>query len=219
MTYPAYLRERARALRIDKRLTLDEIAERLALPKTTVWYWISDLPLARPRRENGQPGTKAMQAKYQRLREESYEQGRAEYDELMRRPTFRDFVVLYVSEGSKRSRNTVAICNSNELVVAIATSWIRELTTHDLKYTIQYHADQDLDELRHFWGRVLGIDADAIKLQRKSNSGQLRGRTWRCAHGVMTVKTYDTMLRARLQARIDRVHEDWGLDSPQLRGA
>jgi hypothetical protein len=36
MTYPAYLRERARELRLTKRLCVDEIAERLALPKTTV---------------------------------------------------------------------------------------------------------------------------------------------------------------------------------------
>jgi transcriptional regulator with XRE-family HTH domain len=36
MTYPAYLRERARELRTTKQLSLDEIAERLALPKTIV---------------------------------------------------------------------------------------------------------------------------------------------------------------------------------------
>jgi transcriptional regulator with XRE-family HTH domain len=36
MKHPAYLRKKARRLRVEKRLTLDEIAERLALPKTTV---------------------------------------------------------------------------------------------------------------------------------------------------------------------------------------
>lgn len=44
MDYPAYLRERARDLRVKNRLSLDEISERLALPKTTVRYWIRDLP-------------------------------------------------------------------------------------------------------------------------------------------------------------------------------
>jgi transcriptional regulator with XRE-family HTH domain len=78
MAYPAYLRERARELRTTKHLSLDEIAERLALPKTTVYCWIVDLPLGRPRRENGHKGNLAMQAKYRRLREDAYAQGWAD---------------------------------------------------------------------------------------------------------------------------------------------
>ena len=37
MAYPAYIRDKARSLRTDTHLSLDEIAERLALPKTTVY--------------------------------------------------------------------------------------------------------------------------------------------------------------------------------------
>src|ERR1700704_3667552 len=113
MAYPAYLRARARELRITKHLSLNELTERLALPKTTVYYWIKDLPLGRERRESPQNGTRSMQAKYRRLREAAYEQGRAEFDELIKQPTFRDFVVLYIAEGYKRSRNTASICNSD----------------------------------------------------------------------------------------------------------
>lgn len=43
--HPSYLREKARALRIAKKLTIDELAERLALPRTTVYYWVRDLPI------------------------------------------------------------------------------------------------------------------------------------------------------------------------------
>jgi hypothetical protein len=52
-----------RALRVDKHLSLDEIAERLSLSRTTVYYWIKDLPLGRPKRWSvGQrKGNKAMQ--------------------------------------------------------------------------------------------------------------------------------------------------------------
>ena len=52
MAHPAYLRARARELRIKKHLSLDELAEHLALPKTTVYYWIKDLPLGRERRDS-----------------------------------------------------------------------------------------------------------------------------------------------------------------------
>ncbi len=189
---------------------MDEIAERLALPKTTVYYWIRDLPLARPRSTIGQRlGTAAMQAKYQRLREEAYAQGRVQYDALVARPTFRDFVVLYIAEGFKRDRNKVSVGNSDPRVLQLADGWLRQLTPKRLRYTIQYHADQELDELRAFWGTTLGIDPSSIKLQRKSNSGQLEGRRWRCVNGVLTVSVGDTLLRARLQAWIDRIKDEW----------
>jgi hypothetical protein len=77
MAYPDYLRQRARELRITKHLSIDELAERLALPKTTVYYWVKDLPLGRARRESPRQGTQAMQRKYRRLRESAYAQGRA----------------------------------------------------------------------------------------------------------------------------------------------
>ena len=53
-----YVREKARSLRVEKHLSLDEIAARLSLPKTTVYYWVRDLPLGRPRRENGGAGSR-----------------------------------------------------------------------------------------------------------------------------------------------------------------
>jgi hypothetical protein len=93
---PRSCRARARELRVKNHLSLDELAEHLALPKTTIYYWIKDLPLGRDRRE-----------------------------------------------------------------------------------------------------------------QRKSNSGQLRGRTWRSEHGVLTVCVNDTALRARLQGWIELVRDDW----------
>lgn len=202
-----------------KHLSLDEISERLALPKGTVYCWIVDLPLGRPRRENGHPGNVAMQAKYRRLREEAYAQGLAEWDELSQLPTFREFVALYIAEGSKRDRNRVSIANSDDRVIAVAVSWMRRLTNRPMTYSIQYHADQDLDEIRAFWGNALDIDGSTITLQRKSNSSQLKHRTWRCKNGVLSAGVGDTLLRARLQAWIDRIREDWALDSAEPRGA
>lgn len=213
MAYPDYVRERARQLRIEKKLSLDEIAERLALPKTTVYYWVKDLPLGRARSNPGQQlGTQAMQAKYRALREQAYAAGVAEYDELAKVPTFREFVALYVAEGLKRNRNRVQIANSDERVIAMASGWLRRLTSRRQVYSIQYHADQDLEALRAYWADVLAIDGSVIRLQRKSNSNQLSGRTWRSAYGVMSISVEDTYLRARLQAWIDVIRGEWGLD-------
>jgi hypothetical protein len=95
------------------------------------------------------------------------------------------------------------------VVVRVATRWLRRLTDGQLGFSIQYHADQDLSELREFWSNTLEIDAATIKLQRKSNSNQLTSRTWRSRHGVLTVWVGDTLFRARLQAWMDRLRTEW----------
>lgn len=197
-------------MRVERRMTLDEIAERLALPKTTVWYWISDLPAPPRRASPGQRlGNQAMQRKYRLLREEAHAAGCAEFATLCLEPTFRDFVVLYIAEGYKRSRNSVSIANSDAAVVALSDRWIRRFARRKLGYAVQYHADQDLSAVRGFWADLLSIDPSVIAVQRKSNSGQLQWRTWRSVNGVLTVRTADTLFRARLQGWIDCVRAEW----------
>jgi hypothetical protein len=215
MAHPRYLREKARSLRRDRHLSIDEIAARLALPRSTIFYWVRDMPLDRTgRASKGQrKGTLAMSRRFRLLRERGYEEGRASFDLLAVEPTFRDFVCMYIGEGFKRSRHTVAICNSDPCVVQLGAAWITRLTRNKVGYALQYHADQQLDELLAFWAARLGISVEMIKLLRKSNSNRLRGRSWRSEYGVLTVRVGDTMLRARLQAWMDRVREDW-IDSP-----
>ncbi len=167
MAYPAYVREKARKLRVEKHLSIDELAERLALPKTTIYYWVRDLPLGRSRRP-GRRGNPTLQSKCRLRRVAAYALGRLEFERFARNP---------------------------------------------LDFRVQYHADQDLRELQQFWGRQVGVPPERIGLQRKSNSGRLGGRNWRSQYGVLTVTAGDTMLRARLQAWMDCLREQW-LDSP-----
>jgi transcriptional regulator with XRE-family HTH domain len=209
MAYPLYVREKARQLRREQHLSIDEIAERLALPRTTVYYWVRGMPLGRRRRDNPHPGARRMVAKHRRLREEAYELGHWEFPRLLKHPTFRDFVALYIAEGYKRNRNTVRICNSDASVMQVATLWMRRFSRRPLTFSVQVHEDQDLSELTGYWAAKLNIRADEISLQRKTNSGRLRGRVWRSRYGVIAACASDTLLRARLQGWMDRLQEEW----------
>jgi AcrR family transcriptional regulator len=210
VAYPAYLREKARTLRVEKHLSLDEIAARLALPKTTVYYWISDLPLGRPRANPGQrKGTRNMQRNYALRRAAAYLQGRIEFADLMTEPTFRDFVCLYMAEGYKRCRNTVTVCNSDPAIVVLCARWVRRFARNPVRYSIQYHADQDLEGLQAFWASQLSVRPEEVVLIRKSNSGRLSGRVWRSRYGVLSVTASDTLLRARLEAWMHSLQDQW----------
>ena len=211
MTHPPYLREKARSLRVEKRLTIDELAERLALPRTTIFYWVRDLPIPATLGQTAarRAATRAMQARFRRLRMDAYAEGRRTFLALSAETTFRDFVCLYVAEGYKRNRNSVAIGNSDPRVIAVANHWIRRFARNPVTYAVQYHADQDLAGLRTFWSAHVGSTPEAIRLQRKSNSNQLAGRTWRSGHGVLTIRACDTLFRAQLQGWMDVLAEEW----------
>ena len=81
VAYPAYIREKARSMRIERRLTLDQLAERLALPRSTIYHWVRDLPIPGSGPGGQWPesarrkGTRAMQRKYRLLREAAYREG------------------------------------------------------------------------------------------------------------------------------------------------
>jgi hypothetical protein len=217
--HPAYLRAKARELRIKRKLSLLEIAERLALPKTTIFYWIRDLPIPEfkyrdtPARARARAkAARANVARFKALRDAAYRRGWDEYPFLVQQPTFTDFVCMYIGEGYKRDRNRVALANSDPRVIRLADHWIRRFAENKVTYSFQYHADQDPDYLTRFWSFGLGVDLELITYQRKSNSSRLSGRTWRSKHGVLTVRASDTALRARLQAWMDRTQDQW-LDS------
>ncbi len=206
-----HLREKAIYLRTQHHMTLEEIMERLALPKTTVYYWIKDIPIPRTEKQSEaqRNGTAAMKAKYAALREDAYQQGLAEAPELLQNPLFRDFVVLYMAEGYKRNRNQIAFVNSDSAIVKLGHYWIRHFSQRKLLYTLQYHADHNVEELQLYWASLLDISPHIIKPVRKSNSNQLSGRQFRSVYGLLTVGVSDTYFRSRLEAWMDIVKSEW----------
>ena len=222
MAYPKYLREKARQLRRTKHLTIDELAERLALPRTTIYHWVRDLPIQRDHermRAAALAASRATSKKHRLLREAAYAEGREEFSGLAADPTFRDFVCMYIGEGYKRSRNRVAIGNSDPAVVKLATRWVTEFARNPVTFQFAHHEDQDPTVLIAFWSEELGVDLERFKFQRKSNSGRLSGRIWRSRYGVLTVRASDTLLRSRLQAWMDCVQEQWLDSADPGRGA
>jgi hypothetical protein len=143
------------------------------------------------------------------LRAAAYQQGITEASDLLQNLAFRDFVVLYMAEGTKRQRNVVAFVNSNAKMVRLAHHWISRFTQNKLDYAIQFHIDHDEDMLKEYWGGILGISPAIIKTLRKSNSNQLKGRQFRSQYGLLTVRVGDTQLRARLQGWMDFVEAQW----------
>jgi hypothetical protein len=211
MAYPAYIREKARDLRQTKKLTIDELAERLALPRTTIYYWVRDIPIPRTRDQAlaQRRASRTTSRKAAALREVAYDEGVLTFHWFDGDPEFRDFVVLYIAEGYKRCRNRVSLANSDPQIIRLAWRWIDRFSCRPPFLSVQYHQDQRPVDLYRFWCEELGIGPDQVRLVPKSNSGRLSGRVWRCRHGVASVVSPDTLFRAELQAWMDCVASDW----------
>ncbi len=215
----AHLRAKARELR-QKGYTLTDIIDMLKMPEDMLNQWIQTVEILEEyKRPKHDPTYSDAQRnrdqrnseRFAEKRQLAYEQGLAEAPELLKDYSFRDFVVLYLAEGYKRDRNSVSIANSDSNVMVLSQYWILKLANanNTIEYQVQIHKDHDEAEIKQYWANVLNILPHQVKIQRKSNSGELDSRKFRSVHGVFSIRIGDTYLRARLEAWMDYLRKQW----------
>ena len=109
-------------------MTIDDLAERLALSRSTIYYWVRDLPIPPVTAEaigRAAAGTRAMQRRYTLRREAAYRQGVAEFGEFCADPSF----------------GTSFACTSRRASSGTGTRSRSAIPS-------QYHADQDIGALQ-----------------------------------------------------------------------
>src|SRR5919109_1390942 len=98
MAHPSYLREKTRKLRSERKLTIDELAERLALSRSTIYSWGGALPIPGSGPGGGWPvlanirAAQVTRRKHRLLREAAYQEGLKSSGRLKSEASFRDFV-------------------------------------------------------------------------------------------------------------------------------
>jgi hypothetical protein len=196
----------ARLLRVEQRLTVDQLALRLALPRSTVYYWVRDLPLHE--RERDGVGTWVGRASAA-AGDTAYEDALRSFDDLAAQPTFRDFVCLYIARGCSCERVKVSLSDSDPAVVRLANRWMLRLSDKLPLLSVRYEPGQSLTELRRFWSGIVGVQARTIRVHEEADRGGARAAERRARHGVLTVSVEDALLRARLQAWICKTRDSW----------
>jgi excisionase family DNA binding protein len=207
----------ARLLRVEQQLTVDQIAERLALSRSTVYYWVRDLPLRAAqgggRADGGDAGAgRGGEGECEELRPgqaSAYEQGLRSFDDLASEPTFRDFLCIYTLVGNKRDRACVSLTDGDPAVMRLVSRWILRLTERAPVLSVRCLPDQSVSESRRFWAGVVGTRPEAIDARRRPSSSAIGRQSAATVHGLLTVTVEDKQLRARLQAWMCRMREGW----------
>jgi len=197
----------ARSLRVEQRLTVDELAARLSLPRSTIYYWVRDLPLRGGVRDVAR-GEAARKFSLEHG-EAAYEEGLETFEELSAQPTFRDFICLYIVQGDRRDRTRVALTNSDPAVMRLVSRWIARLTSKVPFLSLQYWPGQSLKELRRVWSEATGVEPRAIRVRRAAAGESGEQIAPDPPHGLLTVGVEDTLLCARLRGWMHRARESW----------
>lgn len=208
----AHLKSKARELRV-KRTSLDDISLMLSIPKSTIFYWVKDMPERAPfdSEKNSSARAKAVRAvvsKFKNLRDQAYSAAFASASLDLKDQELRDFICLYMGEGDK-GRNSVGFINSDPELVKIAHKFILRLSNRKLDYVLHFYPDHDENEEKAFWANYLGIDQTKIKSRPKPGANKLKKRNTRLKHGIFKVATADTYLKSKIDAYTDFIKDQW----------
>lgn len=228
MAHSRYLRTIARSLRVECGLTVDQLAQRLALPRSTVYYWVRDLPLRRERRRGpaarpntpraatgvrqarqvaGETVVRAAPKASRAARDAAYDDALSAYDDLLAQPTFRDFVCVYIARGRTHDAATVELSGSDPAVMRLVKRWLWRLSERSPSLSVAYLPEQTIADVRRYWGEAVDADARTIHVRDMSCGAPSRGA--HAPYGALTVTVDDALLSARMQAWMRRTHESW----------
>ena len=134
-----------------------------------------------------------------------YVTGLAEFDRLACDASFLDFVGMYDAGGARSDDEAVAYATADPIDAALAAHWIRRLSGSRVGYVLDVDDGHDLVELVRFWATRLHVVHDRIRLRRRVTRYEPGRRAAPLpARGLITVRSYDPVLRIRLQAWMDK---------------
>lgn len=202
-----HIREKAIELRYEG-YSLPDICNMLHRSKGTVHYWLKDILLQRKKME---PDVQKMwngnKNKWKLLRDEAYETGLSYYKNNKNDSLFRDFIIIYLTEGFRASNKCVEVTNAN-LNIIKNCKHILERFTNKISYRIMSYIDKDEENVRKFWANGLKIETKDFKYYIKTG-GDLKGRDFASKFGTMKIIVHDFKLRMQIQAWMDELEKEW----------
>lgn len=159
-------RERARVLRKQGK-SYSEIKELLGIGKGTLSIWLRDMPLSdKQLRELRDLNPKRIE-KYRETRrrqrearlDETYKKASIDIGTLTRRELFLTGLFLYWGEGTKSSKGTVVVANTDPKMIRAFIKWLKILgiKRSQLKVKLHLYRDMDLKKEISFWAKELRI--------------------------------------------------------------
>src|SRR3989344_8976186 len=158
-------KQKALAMR-HKGMSYSQIKEKLGISKSTLSIWLHDFPLSEKRiRELRADNEKRIErfritmAKKRQTRLDSvYSLVSKRLEDFSERELFISGLFLYWAEGSKASRNTVQITNTDPVMIRFFMKWLDlfDVSKSRLRIYLLLYAVMVIEKETIFWSRTLG---------------------------------------------------------------
>lgn len=201
-----------RRLRRERSLTLDQLADRFSIPRSTIQRWIADLShgevgVSGLDQEARKQGNLRMRENRRELRRWAYVEGLETYLAFREASGFREFVTLCLSASGRLGSGVISCTSADPALIANQVRWFDLLGANEPRFRLRSLAGADPVRCRDAWADGLGVEPDRIKI-RASLPGS--GPDPAVAPiGVMTVRVEDRLLCRVVEACGDCLRDEW----------
>jgi hypothetical protein len=196
-----------------------EVAERMGRPVGTIKRWLMPYKeqwlekSLEAKQANALNSSLKNKAKCDNLKQEAYDEAYKNAEEDLKDVLLRDFVNLYVGEGSRTANFEVAITNSDPKVIFLSVYIIKKYFLEENKkisFMIKYYeANNNGEELLHYWENLLRNENDIefktyIQLRKNEHKHNNSNK-----FGLVLVRVCDTYAKQRVNAYMDYLKAEW----------
>jgi len=200
-----------------QKLSYKEISIQMNRPESTIRRWLSPYNLFGDIREALKGfGKKGSQRNYEIAKEKreyayNYAQKNAKID--LKNQLLRDFINMYIGEGSKRDRNKIYIVNSDPKIILLSLVIMKTYFLKEGKHIslgIRYYKENNNEkELLNYWQKLLNND-NFIKIKTYLQpTVKALGHNNSNKFGLVFAYINDTYAKQRLDAYMDYLKDEW----------
>ncbi len=209
------LKQKALDLR-EKGMSYSEIKLKLSVSKSTLSLWLKDMPLSEERiRELRDHNPKrieryrnTMSTKKEERLELVFKKAKSNIGMLTKRDLFIGGIFLYMGEGSKTTKGTTAVTNTNPFILKLFIQWLHLQTVRKEKIKVQLHlyTDMNIEKQIAFWSKELCIPKKQFRKPHiKNNTTEGISYKGQFGQGTCTVLYEDVNLHYLTLAYIRHV--------------
>jgi len=210
------LREQAIKLRIEDNLSYSAIKDKLGVAKSTLSYWLRELPLSEERIKELRNQTwgkneasrerfrNTMMKKREMAYQEVYKKQQKKLANLSKDSFFTAGLMLYLGEGDKKNRNRISLANTDPFIINFFIKWLDDflnIPKERIRAQIHLYENMDVNKEINFWTKKTGFKKNQFykpsirKLQKSSFSYKESYR-----HGTCSLYICDTEKKRELTA-------------------
>lgn len=161
------LKQKALEMRA-KQMSYSQIKEKLGVGKSTLNYWLKDMPLSKERIDELRGSNPQRIERYRNTMKKkddakyllAYNNVSKKISKFTSRDIFLGGLFLYWAEGGKTDRSTISFSNTNPLMVKFFVKWVTALDVdkRNLKIKIHVYSDMNVDKQIGYWSKILGVN-------------------------------------------------------------